>query len=57
MVGLDNNNGCKLKDKTNRKTNLWVEPLPYNRIHTSVGQQTRFIEGGPHRAGAYICAS
>jgi hypothetical protein len=43
MGGLDNN-GCKLKNKTNRKTNLWVGPLPYDRIYTSVDQQTEFIE-------------
>jgi hypothetical protein len=57
MGGLDSNNGCKLKTKTNIKTAPWVEPLPYNWIYTSVGQQTGSIEGGPHRAGAYMCAS
>jgi hypothetical protein len=57
MGGLDSNNGCKLKNKTKITTTLWVEPLPYNWIYTSVGQQTGFIEGGPHRAGAYMCAS
>jgi hypothetical protein len=36
---------------------LRVEPLPYNWIYTSVGQQTGYIEGGPPRAGAYKCAS
>jgi hypothetical protein len=57
MGGLDSNNGCKLKNKTNIKTVLWVEPLPYNWMYMTVGQQTGFIEGGPHRAGAYICTS
>jgi hypothetical protein len=55
MGGLDSNTGCKFKNKTKIKTVLWVEPLPYNRIYTSVGQQTGFIEGGPHQAVAYIC--
>jgi hypothetical protein len=36
---------------------MWVEPLPYNRSYTSVGQQTGFIEGEPLWAGAYKCAS
>jgi hypothetical protein len=48
---------ANFRNKIDIKTVLWVEPLPYNWIYTSVGQQTRFIEGGPLRAGAYKCAS
>jgi hypothetical protein len=48
---------ANFRNKIDIKTVLWVDPLPYNWIYTSVGQQTGFIEGGPLRAGAYKCAS
>jgi hypothetical protein len=48
---------ANFRNKINIKTVLWVEPLPYNWIYMSVGQQTSFIEGGPLWASAYKCAS
>jgi hypothetical protein len=45
------------RNKINIKTVMWVEPLPYNWIYMSVGQQSGFTKVGPLRAGAYKCAS
>jgi hypothetical protein len=39
-------------NKVHIRTVLRVEPLPYNWIYTSVGQQTGYIEGRPPWAGA-----
>jgi hypothetical protein len=36
-----------LEVKSAKKTALWVEPLPYNRIYMRAGQQTGRIEGRP----------
>jgi hypothetical protein len=47
---------ANFRNKIDIKTVLWVEPLPYNWIYTSVGQQTGFIEDRPLQAGAYKCA-